>query len=134
MAQQLTTIEMLSERYHRQPAVRVLANQYDVRTKLGREILSELKKRFAGVILETIVNFNTKLKEGASFGQPITEFAPTSSGARDFQKLAREILVADDPGVPTADILEHVERLAADADRLLATTSTLVGNRQESAQ
>ncbi len=128
LTQQLATIEHLAEKFGRRPSIRVLPNQYDVRTKLGREILAELRKRFEGVVFETIVNFNTKLKEGASYGQPITEFAPTSAGARDFQRLAREVLLADPVDLPTTDILQHVERLAADAERLLATTTTLVAN------
>jgi len=123
---QLSSVEEVCARRGRQPAVRVLPNQYDVRTKLAREILAELRNRFKGVVYETIVNFNTKLKEGASFGQPITEFAPTSMGAKDFQKLAREIMQNEPSQTPTAEILKHVERLAADAERLLATTATLI--------
>ena len=123
---QLASVEGACSRRGRQPAVRVLPNQYDVRTKLAREILAELRNRFKGVVYETIVNFNTKLKEGASFGQPITEFAPTSMGAKDFQKLAREIMQGEPSRTPTAEILKHVERLAADAERLLATTATLI--------
>ena len=126
LTQQLATIEQLGERNGGKPWVRVLANQYDVRTKLAREILAELRKRFEHVVYDTTVNFNTKLKEGASFGQPITEFAPNSIGARDFQKLARELIAVEPSSIPTAEILEHVERLSADADRLLATTATLV--------
>ncbi len=126
LTQQMAAVEQLGERNSCKPSVRVLANQYDVRTKLAREILAELRKRFEGVLFETIINFNTKLKEGASFGQPITEFAPNSMGARDFQKLARELISSEQPKVATGDILEHVERLAADAERLLATTATLV--------
>lgn len=129
LTQQLSTIDQLCEANGKKPSARVLANQYDVRTKLAREILAELRNRFKGVVFESIVNFNTKLKEGASFGQPITEFAPTSSGAKDFQRLARELIGDEATSVPTADILEHVERLAADAERLLATTTTLVDNR-----
>src|SRR5262249_14920336 len=88
--------------------------------------------RFKGLVYETIVNFNTKLKEGASFGQPITEFAPNSMGAKDFQKLARELLARDRATAPTAELIQQMERLAADADRLLATTTTLV--RQNGAE
>jgi chromosome partitioning protein len=130
LTEQLATVEHIGERNGKAPLVRVLPNQYDVRTKLAREILAELRKRFQGIVFDTIINFNTKLKEGASFGQPITEFAPTSMGARDFQKLARETLASSPPNVPTADLLQHVERLAADAERLLATTTTLVDNRE----
>ncbi len=42
--------------------------------------------------MEATINFNTKLKEAASFGQPITEYDPASKGFKDFQKLARELM------------------------------------------
>jgi len=101
-----------------------------VRTKLAREILAELRNRFKGLVYETIVNFNTKLKEGASFGQPITEFAPSSMGARDFEKLARELIAAEPPRVPTPEMLQHMERLTKDTERLLATTTTLIDSHR----
>ncbi len=129
LTQQLSTVEHLCQKRGKSPTARVLPNQYDVRTKLAREVLAELRNRYKDVVFKTIINFNTKLKEGVSYGQPITEFAPTSMGAKDFQKLAREIIADETTDVATADILEHVERLAADAERLLATTTTLVGPR-----
>ena len=128
LTQQLATVERLGERNGFKPEVRVLANQYDVRTKLAREILAGLRKRYQGVVFETIINFNTKLKEGASFGQPITEFAPNSMGARDFQALAQEVIAGEPANVPPAELIEHAERLAADAERLLATTATLIND------
>ena len=128
LTQQLVAIDELEGPAQRKPSVRILPNQYDVRTKLARETLAEVRKRFEGLVCETVLNFNTKLREGVSFGQPITEFAPTSMGARDFLKLAREVMAGQCPGKFTADILAHADRLAADADRLLATTTVLVGN------
>lgn len=130
LTNQLTTIEQLCNRNGTKPRVRILPNQYDVRTKLAREILAELRNRFKGLVFETIVNFNTKLKEGASFGQPITEFAPSSMGAKDFERLAREMLAGELPRTATPEMLQHVERLAKDAERLLATTATLVDPRR----
>lgn len=130
LTRQLESLEQLAEKFGRKTSIRVLPNQYDVRTKLAREILAELTSRFQGLLYETVINFNTKLKEGASFGQPITEFAPTSMGARDFQKLAREVMANQPAVVPTSDMIEHVEKLAADAERLLATTATLMDHKQ----
>ena len=127
LTQQLQTIRDINHVSNKNRTIRVLANQYDIRTKLAREILAELRKKFGEVMFESIVNFNTKLKEGASYGQPITEFAPSSMGARDFQKLARELMADDKVVTPTEAMLEHAERMAAEAEKLLATTATLVG-------
>ena len=46
----------------------------------------------ASYLMESTVNFNTKLKEAASFGQPITEYDPGSRGYKDFVNLARELM------------------------------------------
>ena len=73
---QLDTIESFAKQHRKTFRTHILANQYDVRTKLAREILAELRRKFAKLLLGTVINFNTKLKEGTSFGQPITEFAP----------------------------------------------------------
>ncbi|MCB9866171.1 MAG: AAA family ATPase [Phycisphaerales bacterium] len=129
LTQQLQTIQDVDRRTGSTRSVRVLANQYDIRTKLAREILSELRKRFGSVMFETIINFNIKLKEGVSYGQPITEFDPSSMGARDFLKLARELMSAEPVTTPTETILQQAERMAVEAEKLLATTSSLI-NRQ----
>lgn len=133
LTQQLASIDQLGERWGRKPKVRILPNQYDVRTKLAREILAELKTRFKGLVFDTVMNFNTKLKEGVSFGQPITEFAPTSMGARDFQRLAQEVVSGHQGATVTNEIIKHAEKLAADAERLLATTTVLVDNGRRDA-
>jgi chromosome partitioning protein len=126
LTQQLQTIQDIDQRSGRSRGVRVLANQYDIRTKLAREILAELRKRFGEVMFKSIINFNTKLKEGASFGQPITEFAPSSMGARDFLKLAQEVMASEPAVAPAETILEQAERMAAEAEKLLATTASLI--------
>ena len=70
----------------------MLPTLYDTRTKLAREVLSELRAKFRDYLMESTVNFNTKLKEAASFGQPITEYDPGSRGYKDFVNLARELM------------------------------------------
>lgn len=129
LTRQIQTLEGLAEQTGRSPTIRVLPNQYDVRTKMAREILSELRKRFDGLVCETVVNYNTKLKEGTSYGQPITEFAPTSMGGKDFQKLAREVIASERPAMPSIALLENAERMAAEAERMLATSSALIGSK-----
>ncbi|MEX0654563.1 MAG: AAA family ATPase [Phycisphaeraceae bacterium] len=85
---QAQTIEMLARRAGHDVRFMVLATMYDVRTKLAREILSELKRHFDDKLLPVVINFNSKLKEAASFGQPITEYDAASRGMQDFERLA----------------------------------------------
>lgn len=100
LSKQLDTLRELRAETGRQIAVRIVANLYDVRTKLAREILAELRKRHGDLMFTNFINFNTKLKESTSLGQPITEYDPASSGCRDFVKFARE-LIAVGPSMST---------------------------------
>ena len=95
LSKQLETLSILSERSGQKINVKVTASMYDIRTKMAREIMAELRSCFGDKMLKTIVNFNTKLKEAASFGQPICEYDPASKGRNDFQALAEEIIAGE---------------------------------------
>ena len=88
----METLEELKETLGKDIAIRVLPTLYDTRTKLAREVLAELRTKFRDYLMESNINFNTKLKEAASFGQPITEYDPGSRGYKDFVNLARELM------------------------------------------
>lgn len=92
LAKMMETLELLRDRCGKDILIRVLPTLYDTRTKLAREVLSELRAKFREYLMESTVNFNTKLKEAASFGQPITEYDPGSRGYKDFVNLARELM------------------------------------------
>lgn len=131
LSKQLDTIREVANRTGRPLKLRILGNLYDVRTKLAREILAELRKRHAAEMLTTFINFNTKLKESTSLGQPITEYDPASIGCRDFVRLARELVALGEAAAIPESIQQQADALAADADRLLATSETLLGGRRE---
>ncbi len=128
LSKQLETVEAIRAGREQPLEIRILANLYDVRTKLGREILSELKRKFGPMMCHTFINFNTKLREGASFGQPITEYDPGSMGYRDFIRLARELISAGNQDTAPTTLLRHADHLAERAERLLATSRPLFGN------
>ncbi|HEY0009175.1 MAG TPA: AAA family ATPase [Tepidisphaeraceae bacterium] len=92
LTKMMETLDEMRERCEKPINVRVLPTLYDTRTKLAREVLSELRAKFKDQLTESTVNFNTKLKEAASFGQPITEYDPGSRGYKDFVNLARELM------------------------------------------
>jgi chromosome partitioning protein len=127
LSKQLETLSILCKRCNQQVNVNVLASMYDIRTKLGREILAELRKHFADKMFKTIVNFNTKIKEAASLGQPISEYDPTSRGQRDFRSLAQEV-VGSQPNLQrresVSSLADQLETISATADELLKTAKT----------
>jgi len=59
---------------------------------MAREILAELRNHFADKMFKAVVNFNTKIKEASSFGQPISEYDSASKGRMDFRVLADEVI------------------------------------------
>jgi hypothetical protein len=114
--------------------VTVLASMYDIRTKMGREILSELKKHFSERMFKTVVNFNTKLKEAASLGQPICEYDPSCKGFKDFLSLADE-LIGSDTQIHRANLVNSLQakldKISASADELLADTPAPKPQKQQ---
>jgi hypothetical protein len=95
---------------------------YDIRTKMAREILADLRSRFGDKMLDTIVSFNTKIKEASSFGQPIGEYDPASKGWKDFSALAEEILGTQTKQLRNEfvnSLADQLESISATADELL---------------
>ncbi|MCC6580700.1 MAG: AAA family ATPase [Phycisphaeraceae bacterium] len=137
---QEATVQMLVRRTGHRVRHKVLATMYDVRTKLAREILTELKKHFGDQLLPVVINFNSKLKEAASFGQPITEYDPGSRGMQDFERLAAWLL-ANPPEPPASAAAasvnpalsraaELVERARALSARTAALASRMAADPQ----
>lgn len=124
LSKQLETLSALSQHSPERPNVMVLGSMYDIRTKMGREILGELRKHFSGRMFKTVVNFNTKLKEAASLGQPISEYDPSSKGSKDFLSLADE-LIGVDTHIHKAEMVNtlqaRLKSISASADELLAS-------------
>jgi hypothetical protein len=91
---------------------------------MAREILAELRSHFADRMFKTVVNFNTKLKEAASFGQPINEYDPASKGQQDFRMLALELIGSEER--PQAKSKRLVDSLADQLESIGASASELL--------
>ncbi len=124
LSKQLETLSILCKQCSQQINVMVLANMYDIRTKMAREIMGELRKHFSERMFKTIINFNTKLKEAASLGQPIAEYDPASKGNKNFQALAEELL-GTDTQMHRAELVStlqsKLDAISASAEELLAS-------------
>jgi len=129
LSKQLETLNVLCDRSGRQVNVKVLASMYDIRTKMAREILAELRSHFADKMFSTIINFNTKIKEAASFGQPVSEYDPASKGRMDFSTLAEEVIRSESRQHRhelVNSLAGQLEAISSTADDLLKTTRPAV--------
>jgi chromosome partitioning protein len=70
----------------------ILATMYDARTLHGREVLARVVEAFGAKVFHTVVNRTVRFPETTVAGEPITTYAPTSTGAAAYRQLARELL------------------------------------------
>ena len=73
----------------------ILATQFDIRTRISREIYGVLNRLFPKELFKTVIHQNTRLKESPAFGKSIFEYDISSYGAQDYIKLTAEILAYD---------------------------------------
>ncbi|GAA0127036.1 MULTISPECIES: AAA family ATPase [Clostridium] len=70
----------------------VILSMYDSRTKLGNEVVSEVKNFFKNSVYNTAIPRNIKLAESPSFGLPIILYDDKCKGADAFYNLSKEFL------------------------------------------
>jgi chromosome partitioning protein len=87
------TIDKVKERLN--PALEIcgiLATMYDSRTVHCREVFSRVVEAFDDTVFQTVIQRTVRFPETTVAGQPITTWAPTSSGAAAYRDLAKEVL------------------------------------------
>jgi len=98
---QRATLEMLARRAHHPVTLRVLPTLHEADDRLSDQILATLKRAFGAMVIPAAIRRSTELREAASFGQPVCEYAPGSDAATQFRELA-EWLLAHRPAQATA--------------------------------
>ena len=95
LSQLLNTIRLVQKHFNKDLGVEgVILTMLDARTNLGAEVVKEVQSYFSKKVYKTIIPRITKLAEAPSYGQPITEYAPRSRGAKVYDDLAKEVLKA----------------------------------------
>lgn len=88
----METINLMRENLKHNPEVYVLVTIADIRTNLYREVIEEIKKYFGDNLFKTIIHRNISLAEATSHGVPVMEYDPSSSGAKYYLDLAKEVI------------------------------------------
>ncbi|HUF37756.1 MAG TPA: ParA family protein [Anaerolineales bacterium] len=74
----------------------LVLTMYDARTNLAADVVREVRSHFGELAFETIIPRSVRLAEAPSYGQPISLYAPDSTGAQAYEKLAREVVAGDE--------------------------------------
>ncbi len=89
----LNTIKIVQSRFNPSLDIEgILLTMFDSRTRISKQVVSEVKTHFQSMVFDTIINVNTRLSEAPSFGQTAIMHDATSIGAINYLNLAREIL------------------------------------------
>jgi chromosome partitioning protein len=89
---QVNAIKAIGKRLGVAPMHRLLATMHDPASVLSRDLLDELKRRFGTRVIPVVITADNSLREAASFGQPVIEYAKESQGAKDYGALADWII------------------------------------------
>jgi len=97
---QLTkTIQLVKSALFPELKVRgVVLTMFDSRTNLSIDVVKEVNQYFPELAFKSVVPRSIRLAEAPSYGLPIAQYSPNSTGALAYEGLAREVLTGD--GVP----------------------------------
>jgi len=70
----------------------ILGTMFDARTLHSREVLARAVEAFGETVFHTVIRRTIKFPETTVAGEPITTYAPNSSGADQYRTLVREVL------------------------------------------
>ena len=93
LGQLLNTIKIVRQHLNKELDIEgVLLTMYDTRTRLSNQVAEEVKRYFDDRVLKTVIARNIRLAEAPSFGKPALLYDSTSTGAKNYLALAREII------------------------------------------
>jgi len=97
LGQLLEIADAVRERRNPGLLLRILPTLFDGRNKISKQIFSEMQRAFPRNMLESVIGVDTRLRESAAAGKPITTFDPASRAAAEYRALARELMAPSTP-------------------------------------
>lgn len=93
LSQLIHTVELVKDRLNPILEIEgVVFTMYDARTNLSLQVVENVKDNLEQNIYKTIIPRNIRLAEAPSYGTPINEYDPKSSGAESYMRLAEEVI------------------------------------------
>jgi chromosome partitioning protein len=96
LSQLTQTVELVQRFLNPELVIKgLIMTMYDSRTNLSRQVVEEVRRHFKDEVFRTIIPRSVRLSEAPSYGLPVSEYAPNSSGAVAYRLLAAELLNRD---------------------------------------
>ena len=70
----------------------VLLTMHDKRNHLSNQVLNEVSKNFPGRVFNAVIPRVVSLAEAPSYGKTILQFDPDSKAAKEYRRLAEEVI------------------------------------------
>lgn len=93
LVQLMQTVSLIQERENDRLKIEgIVFTMYDGRTNLATQVVENVTQNTDKKIYKCIIPRNVRLAEAPSYGMPITEYDPKSSGAKAYEKLASKVI------------------------------------------
>ena len=91
----LDIVNLVRDRLNHSIQCRVLITMFDSRLRHSFAMLETFRQKFSGLLFDTIVHTNVKLKESVVLGQTVAVYDKYSRGTKDYFTLSKEIICAE---------------------------------------
>jgi chromosome partitioning protein len=96
LTQLLATLDLIRDHLNPELDIKgVVLTMFDGRTKLSSDVAGEVRRHLGDHVFKTVIPRNVRLSEAPSHGQPISRYAPDSTGALAYAALATELRARD---------------------------------------
>jgi chromosome partitioning protein len=101
LTQLLATLDLIRDHLNPELDIKgVVLTMFDARTKLSTEVANEVRRHLGDHVFKTVIPRNVRLSEAPSHGQPISRYAPDSTGALAYAALTNELRARDNRDDP----------------------------------
>lgn len=99
LSQLMNTFKMMKKLNKSLEIEGVLLTMYDSRLNLTEQVEQEIRGFFSEKVFKTVIHRGVRLSEAPSFGKPVYYYDKSSKGAKEYIKLAKEIINKDKNGM-----------------------------------
>ena len=99
LTQLLATLDLIRDHLNPELDIKgVVLTMFDARTKLSADVANEVRRHLGDHVFKTVIPRNVRLSEAPSHGQPISRYAPDSTGALAYAALDQRTSRSRRPG------------------------------------